>query len=109
LDKLFINIGRVRHPICCWLAKQMARRERGAYPLRYVTSEQRSQRLCEPQPDGAWRKMASASLPLPAAPLGIARPASPPLCPFPLTPKCKVILARALSLAFHILKWCFKM
>ncbi len=35
---------------CCWLAGLMARRERGAYPLRYVTSEQRSQRACEPQP-----------------------------------------------------------
>ena len=50
--------------LCCWLAKLMARRERGAYPSRYVTSAQRSQRLCEPQPDGAWRKGASASLPL---------------------------------------------
>ena len=28
----------------------MARRERGAYPLRYVTSEERSQQACEPQP-----------------------------------------------------------
>ena len=42
----------------------MARRERGAYPLWYVTSEQRSQRLCEPQPEGAWRKGAYASLSL---------------------------------------------
>ena len=67
LDKLSEWLSAVFHKygcVCCWLAKLMARRERGAYPLRYVTSEQRSQRLCEPQPDGAWRKGASASLPL---------------------------------------------
>ena len=49
-------------PVGLRLAKPLARRERGAYPLWYVTSEQQSQRFCEPQPVGAWRKGASASL-----------------------------------------------
>ena len=34
----------------------MARRERRAYPLRYVRSEQQSQRACGPQPEGARRR-----------------------------------------------------
>src|SRR5687768_15683810 len=43
-------LSHLKLAFCCWLAGLMARRERGAYPLRYVTSEQRSQRACEPQP-----------------------------------------------------------
>src|SRR5213592_3622828 len=45
----------IRCTFCCWPPGPLARRERRAYPLRYVRSEQRSQGACGPQPGGARR------------------------------------------------------
>src|SRR6266516_2141286 len=45
----------IRCTFCCWPPGPLARRERRAYPLRYVRSEQHSQRACGPQPGGARR------------------------------------------------------
>ena len=39
----------IRCAFCCWPPGPLARRERRAYPLRYVRSEQHSQRACGPQ------------------------------------------------------------
>src|SRR5207247_2149556 len=36
----------IRCTFCCWPPGPLARRERRAYPLRYVRSEQHSQRAC---------------------------------------------------------------
>src|SRR5438094_3731299 len=84
----------IRCTFCCWPPGPLARRERRAYPLRYVRSEQHSQRPCGPQPGGARRRAASAALPLlddvttsPASRrLASARPALAPKCtPYFLT------------------------
>src|SRR5213593_2269059 len=44
---------RITFALCCRPPGPLARRERRAYPLRYVRREQRSQRACGPQPEGA--------------------------------------------------------
>src|SRR5437867_10105531 len=63
----------IRCTFCCWPPGRLARRERRAYPVRYVRSEQHRQRACGPQPGGA-RRLASA------------RPALAPKCtPYFLT------------------------
>src|SRR2546425_2027264 len=46
----------IRCTFCCWPPDPLARRERRAYPLRYVRSEQRSRGACGPQPGGARRR-----------------------------------------------------
>ena len=67
----------------------LARRERRAYPMRYVRSEQRSQRACGPQPKGARRRAGICGVAAPrrcppASPasrrLASARPALAPKC-----------------------------
>ena len=86
----------IRCTFCCWPPGPLARRERRAYPLRYVRSEQHSQRACGPQPAGARRRagicFVAAPRRCPTSPssrrLASARPA--------LAPKCEFISARAL-------------
>src|SRR5438128_9414153 len=80
---------------CCWPPVPRARRERRAYPVRYVRSEQPRQRACGPQPGGARRRagicfVAAPRRCTPASPasrrLASARPALAPKCtPYFLT------------------------
>ncbi len=66
----------------------MARRERGAYPLCYVTSEQGSQQVCEPQPRGARRRAGICFVAAPRRCTGASTasrrlaPACPALAPY---------------------------
>ena len=90
----------IRCTFCCWPPGPLARRERRAYPLRYVRSEQHSQRACGPQPAGARRRagicFVAAPRRCPTSPssrrLASARPALAPKCtPYFLTgPKLPV-------------------
>src|SRR5947207_4664790 len=73
------------------------------YPGRYVRSEQRSQRDCGPQPEGARRRGAVCVVGAPRR-CAAASPASRRLAsgPSALAPKCEFISARALRLAWWI-------
>src|SRR5213596_3882706 len=85
----------IRCTFCCWPPGPLARRERRAYPVRYVRSEQHRQRACGPQPGGARRRagicfVAAPRRCTPASPasrrLASARPALAPKCtPYFLT------------------------
>src|SRR5437016_14192134 len=79
----------IRCTFCCWPPGPLARRERRAYPVRYVRSEQHRQRACGPQPGGARRRagicfVAAPRRCTPASPasrrLASARPALAPKC-----------------------------
>src|SRR5213595_1417608 len=59
----------------------LARRERRAYPLRYVRSEQHSQRACGPQPGGARRRAGICGVAAPRRCHHIACVAAPCICP----------------------------
>src|SRR6266516_2888582 len=59
----------IRCTFCCWPPGPLARRERRAYPVRYVRSEQHRQGACGPQPGGARRRA------------GICFVAAPRICP----------------------------
>src|SRR5213076_736288 len=85
----------IRCTFCCWPPGPLARRERRAYPVRYVRSEQHRQRACGPQPGGARGRagicfVAAPRRCTPASPasrrLASARPALAPKCtPYFLT------------------------
>ncbi len=74
------------------------------YPVRYVRSEQRSQRACGPQPLGARRRASNVRAMAPGrsvhtmsilcSPLTSARPA--------LATKCEVIFAQALIISLRV-------
>src|SRR5436309_7589600 len=92
----------IRCTFCCWPPGPLARRERRAYPVRYVRSEQHRQRACGPQPGGARRRagicfVAAPRRCTPASPasrrLASARPALAPKCtPYFLTgPKVHLV------------------
>src|SRR2546422_2468895 len=95
----------IRCTFCCWPPGPLARRERRAYPVRYVRSEQHRQRACGPQPGGARRRagicfVAAPRRCTPASPasrrLASARPALAPKCtPYFLTgPKLAAAFVR---------------
>src|SRR2546422_11716823 len=75
----------IRCTFCCWPPGPLARRERRAYPLRplrYVRSEQHSQRACGPQPGGARRRRARiGGVAAPRRCHHIACVAAPRICP----------------------------
>src|SRR5437667_9408432 len=81
---------RITFALCCRPPGPLARRERRAYPLRDVRSEQRSQRACGPQPEGARRRGAVCVVDAPRR-CTAASPASRRLAsgPSALAPKCK--------------------
>src|SRR5206468_3461011 len=80
-----IHVLRARQEIrctfCCWPPGPLARRERRAYPLRYVRSEQHSQRACGPQPGGARRRAGICGVAAPRRCHHIACVAAPCICP----------------------------
>src|SRR5438552_19042084 len=71
----------IRCTFCCWPPGPLARRERRAYPLRYVRSEQHSQRACGPQPGGARRRAGIFGVAAPRRCHHIACVAAPCICP----------------------------
>src|SRR5438094_1481220 len=74
----------IRCTFCCWPPGPLARRERRAYPLRplrYVRSEQHSQRACGPQPGGARRRAGICGVAAPRRCHHIACVAAPCICP----------------------------
>src|SRR3989441_6675611 len=71
----------IRCTFCCWPPGPLARRERRAYPLRYVRSEQHSQRACGPQPGGARRRAGICGVAAPRRCHYIACVAAPCICP----------------------------
>ena len=72
----------IRCTFYCWPPGPLARRERRAYPLRYVRSEQHSQRACGPQPEGARRRRARiGGVAAPRRCHHIACVAAPCICP----------------------------
>src|SRR5207247_8641397 len=72
----------IRCTFFCWPPGSLARRERRAYPLRYVRSEQRSQRACGRQTGGARRRRARiGGVAAPRRCHHIACVAAPCICP----------------------------
>src|SRR6266516_6758741 len=71
----------IRCTFCCWPPGPLARRERRAYPLPYVRSEQHSQRACGPQPGGARRRAGICGVAAPRRCHHIACVAAPCICP----------------------------
>src|SRR5438876_10500812 len=72
---------RITFALCCGPPGPLARRERRAYPLRYVRSEQHSQRACGPQPGGARRRADICGVAAPLRCHHIACVAAPCICP----------------------------